>query len=329
MEELILNNGFNDLYEKSVKIQEECSDYFVSKTDKNNFYYNPFTTQLEYITDHKEVRKSFLSEHSFNQLSTKLGIPIRYLKKCLLFEHSELVGDNINDWISTYKKDLFIREYLGEIRGILSQKYSVLDTPDILKIAGEELINDYVIKGSFISPERLHLRAVMPEPVFPDDDLYFGVTIDSSDVGRSVLSVKFLIYKEVCTNGMIVAEDSGVLYKQRHIGLESIDFERELREGIKKLPMVSEKYRSNIEQKKKLPLKYALDLANLKGDKKYYYDMQKIGINEKNSDTMIEFMREKYDNSVWGLSSSISEISQLFSLEKRIVLEEYAGKLIA
>ena len=36
------------------------------------------------------------------------------------------------------------------------------------------------------------------------EDLFAGITLDSSDVGRSGLYVRFFIYKQVCTNGLII-----------------------------------------------------------------------------------------------------------------------------
>mgnify|MGYP007070346797 CR=1 FL=1 len=49
--------------------------------------------------------------------------------------------------------------------------------------------------------------------------------LDSSDVGRNILIIRFGIYKLVCTNGLVIGRADGILYRQKHIGVKADEFE--------------------------------------------------------------------------------------------------------
>ena len=64
------------------------------------------------------------------------------------------------------------------------------------------------------------------------EDLFAGITLDSSDVGRSGLSVRFFIWKQVCTNGLVISKSAANLFRQKHIGITHEDFATGLKEGL-------------------------------------------------------------------------------------------------
>lgn len=103
----------------------------------------------------------------------------------------------------------------------MSNRYSVLDTPDIIDVIDESTKGlDLKVKGYYMSEERFHARLVQQHMMkINGEDLYAGIQIDSSDVGRSPLNVMFFIYKQVCTNGLAVAKGRGSLFTQRHISI--------------------------------------------------------------------------------------------------------------
>ena len=327
-EALDLTSGFNKLLASSNLIQEKCSDYNVSNANSSNFYYNPFTSRVEYTTtDTKDSRKSSLSPFAFSQLCSKLGISTRYIMKCFENGHQELVGDNINDWMSEFNRDLFVREYDGEIRGLLSQKYSVLDTPDILDSVSEVLGNDFSIRGSFLSPERLHLRATPNDMLdIKEEDMFAGVQVDSSDVGRNTLSVKAFFYKLVCTNGLILPVAS-TLFEQRHIGIKKDEFLDGFKDGLKKLPMVAEEATRRIIASKKMDMMY--DLNDESDREKLSLNLIKgVNMSEKSTEKVIYLIQNTYDNSRFGLINAITEVAQDYTLERRLEMERYAGGLL-
>lgn len=128
----VSRTSISDLLFKAKCIQDKCHDYKVSGVSLYNMKYKKGI--LSFFDDERNLLHYPMSRHAFSQFSNKLGIPINYLQKCIDSGKFYLVSENMNSWINDYEKDLFIREYNGHIRGILSSKYSVCDTPDILKV---------------------------------------------------------------------------------------------------------------------------------------------------------------------------------------------------
>lgn len=70
------------------------------------------------------------------------------------------------------------------------------------KINLDNTVDSNIYKPSqvYLSTDRLHIRFVNHEPLPIDNDgspLYAGFTVDSSDVGRGSLNMKFFIYRSV------------------------------------------------------------------------------------------------------------------------------------
>ena len=146
-ERLITTKGkgeLRDLIVKADKMQGLCEDIIINSKDA---WINP-DIQLSHLEGSSkglnEIHKNAdlnslgfdydLTQYSFSQLCTKFGVPVRYMKKCLEANELELVQENINKWL--HKKDnnkkLMIRTYDDRIRGVLSDKYSRMDAPEIL-----------------------------------------------------------------------------------------------------------------------------------------------------------------------------------------------------
>lgn len=313
---------------KADKIQDKCHDYNVSKVTLHNMRYS--NGELSFIDDEKGIERYPMSRYALSQLGSKLGVPANYLQKCIDSGRLDLASDNVNSWIGDYGKDVFIREYDGHIRGVLSSKYSVCDTPDILKVLQETVdLSTYKVKGSFLNEERFHLRLVGKSMLpIEGEDLFPGLFIDSSDVGRNVLTVQFGIYKLVCTNGLTISKGSGTLFQQKHIGIKSEDFYEGLVASLKNVDLLCENACQLVEDARSKSLgfsRYSQEdfdnfIAQIKGSTK---------LSSESAGKVIDLMQTKYGDSRWGYINSITEVAQDFTLERRLELERIAGNMLA
>lgn len=317
--------SWNTIFKRSEDIQKHCEDFVVEKANTHNVMLSD-TAGLTYIpTDGSdEIRQSQLSKFSFNQLCNKIGVPSNYIEKCVRSGRISLAQANVNSWLEDYNKDILIREHRGVIRGILSSKYSVCDTPEILDVLNDTLNPNYKVKGYFLSPERFHLRLVGNPLDINGEDLFAGISVDSSDVGRSPLVCNFFVYKQVCTNGLVVSKGSGTLFRQRHIGIDTDEFRNGLSSSLSLIPDIIASVTDSIKNKMKLNVVGRFSeidalIARLKAD---------VSLSHESSEKVINLMRDKYSNSMWGMINSITEVAQDFSLERRIELERYAGNLL-
>ena len=263
-----------------------------------------------------------LTPYAFSQLCTKLGIPTQYMKKCIEAGFTPLVMDNINNWLDNFgHKKLLIRKYGDVVRGILSDKYSICDTPEILSaIEQSGILGSMDLKSYVINPSRFHARFVGDKMKVVGEDLFAGIQIDSSDVGRSKLDIKFLVYKQVCTNGLVLPKEAGTVYEQKHIGIESAKMVETLKESFNNFSLKVNDATSLIDRARDVKIR----------DTESIFGMVKNGtkVGEDAVKDIFTVASEHYDMSVWGIVNAITEVSQKYTLEHRIVMERYAGVLL-
>lgn len=320
------------LYRQALEIQDECLDFNVSNATYKNMRYDGDTCRLLYQPDGEDPSRSkAMTRHSLSQLCNKIGVPIRYIDKCIDSGRLDLAADNINSWLDDFGKNLFIREHNNNIRGVLSDRYSTLDTPDILDAVNDVLnFDEYRVKGYLLSPERFHARIVQREMMnINGEDLFAGIQIDSSDVGRSILVVKFMIWKQVCTNGLCISQGGGVLFQQKHIGIDALEFRDGFKNSLNNIPLLIEHSRELIEEARKDGERYSTKNFNEQQLKDF---IERIKMKTKLSDDgvnkVIQFMTDKYGFSKWGFVNSLTEVAQDYTLERRIEIEKIAGDVL-
>lgn len=317
------------LIEHSYEIAGDSHDYLIRKATDEDVQF--FTSGLNFTSHDTEYRYG-ISRYAFGQLCSKLGVPVNYMDKCIKMGKTQLAEDNVNSWLKTFKKDLFLREYDGNIRGVLSSKYSVCDSHEILEVVSNCVdVSQYKVKGSFLNEERLHLRLVSKEMLpINGEDLFAGLFIDSSDVGRSVLTVQFGIYKQVCTNGLIVSQAGGTLFQQKHIGISSEEFQTGLAASLGNIDELTAHAVDWVE------LARSKDCWGFNANKMSEEDMKEFltrirnitMLSDEGAKKVVDLMQTKYDTHRWGLINSITEVAQDYTLERRLLLERAAGRLL-
>lgn len=327
----------SQLIQKSHEIADESVDYMVSCANTSNLRFNDHAG-LTFVSDDGGVHSSSISRFALGQLGTKIGVPARYLEKCVNTGRIDLAQENVNSWLEGYDKDLFLREYRGGIRGVLSSKYSVCDSHEILEAVDNAVdLSKYKVKGSFLNAERLHLRLVSTEMLPIDgEDLFAGLFIDSSDVGRSILTVQFGIYKQVCTNGLVVSRAGGILFQQKHIGITADEFHRGLVSSLANVDALTD---NAVEWVRLAQSKdcWGFNVKSMSQDSMDEFIERIRSVARVNSQTLlsedsakkvIDLMQTRYGGSRWGFINSLTEVAQDYTLEKRLDLERVAGNLL-
>lgn len=321
-----------ELYRQALEIQSECRDFNVSNATYKNMRYDGDTCRLLYQPDGDTPSRSMaMTRHSLSQLCNKIGVPVRYIDKCIDSGRLDLAAENINSWIDDFGKNLFIREHKNTIRGVLSDRYSTLDTPHIMESINDVLdFDEYRIKGYLLSPERFHARIVQREMMnINGEDLFAGVQIDSSDVGRSILVVKFMIWKQVCTNGLCISQGGGVLFQQKHIGIDASEFRDGFRSSLSNIPLLVEHSKELIEEARRDGERYSVKNLSEQQLKDFIERIKlKTKLSEEGVKKVIQFMNDKYGFSKWGFVNSLTEVAQDYTLERRLEIEKIAGDVL-
>lgn len=322
----------DNLLQRSYEIRDNSNDYNVRKATTHNIRFND-TAGITFVdSDTRNIKDFPISRYALGQLGSKIGVPARYLEKCIESGRIDLAQDNVNSWLSDFNKDLFIREYNGSVRGILSSKYSVCDSHEILEAVGDAVdIDNYNVKGSFLNEERLHLRLIGKEMLPIDgEDLFAGLFIDSSDVGRSILTVKFGIYKQVCTNGLVISRAGGILFEQKHIGISAEEFHEGLVKSLSNVDLLTENAVEWVKRAKRRLNHWSVESEEHPEEIQEFisYIRQQTNLSEDSANKVINLMQTKYEDNRWGLINSITEVAQDFTLERRLDLERIAGNML-
>ena len=334
-----LNNkeSFENLCTKAAEIAADRTDHYVSKVDVNMWMPDDGTLSFNTVSNHGiETMNLPMTDWAQSQLfETRLGIPTRYAKKCIEAGHTAELAEHVNMWLAEQQPgkrqksvDYLVRQYQDKIDAIVTKNYTCFDSPAILNTIDSALnIKDWQPVGSYISDERLHVRLIQDKMLNVDgEDLFPGICIDSSDVGRASFNVTFFIWKRICTNGMCISKVGGQLYHQRHKGITAPEVYRELSTNLKMIPTLITRSEDII----KASRQKTVDIKDEHAFQKLLADIRRqAAMSEEEAKAVVQLAQEKYDLSLWGIGNAMTLKAQDYELDRRIVIENAAGKIIA
>lgn len=151
-----------------------------------------------------------VNEIAHDQIGQALGIPAKYYNK-MRQQNPMLLAENVNAWFETDPKLRMVRTLDGTARAFLSDSYRRIDNYDIAKTVLPILINEQKlnIESCEITDSRMYIKAVNPrltKEVSVGDAVQSGIMITNSEVGLGSMTIQPLVYRLVCTNGMIVPD---------------------------------------------------------------------------------------------------------------------------
>ncbi len=157
-------------------------------------------------------------ETAHDQLGSAIGIPAKYYDK-MREEAPDLLATNVNRWLTYSPEKKMVRTLDGNVRAFLSDKYRPLDNRELLEtvlpVLGKQ---EMQVVSSEVTERRLYLKVLTPKVTYEiakGDVVQAGLVISNSEIGGGSLSVEPLLYRLVCTNGMI-ANDSKM--RKYHVG---------------------------------------------------------------------------------------------------------------
>ena len=263
------------------------------------------------------------------QVGSTLGIPAKYYD-LMHQQKPELLAENVNSWFADREQSYMIRSMdygSGRVaRALLSDRYRRIDNLEVAAavlplFAGKE---EMEVVSTEVSPNRLYLKIVnkrLEMEVVPGDYVQAGVVISNSEVGLGAVSVQPLVYRLVCTNGMVVndfgerrahvgravkaLEDSFQLYSDETMEAEDKAFMLKLRDTT--LAALEEARFAQIVGRLQESTQARItgrvqDVIELTGKA---YDL-----NQPEQDSILNYLIQGGDLSLYGLSNAITRASQ-------------------
>ena len=288
-------------------------------------------------TDYEESLA--LTPWAQGQICSRLGMPAPYFKKCPL--HLQDAQFNHWNWNREVGKQMAAKDIDPDeewllrgkgtgIRGVLSPRYTKLDNRQVLEallpvLKGKGYGVNFVQLGS----ESFHLRLVDPNAnraVLKSDTLMVGresagIHIANSEVGLRAVTVDALVFRLVCTNGLIRRLNQKSLLKQRHIHVSEPRFQQMLEAAVSEATLVAAGFIEQMAMATRIPIpdpNLAIErLAGLWNLSKQTVELIKFALyGENNQETL------------YGLVNAVTQVSQQFAIEQRFEMETLAGLLI-
>lgn len=283
------------------------------------------------------------------QVASALGIPAKYYD-IMQSQKPELLAQNVNAWLSDRENSYMIRtmDYGGGrvARALLSDRYRRIDNMEIASavlplFAGSD---QYEVISSEVTENRMYLKILsrrLEMEVVPGDYVQAGVVISNSEVGLGSVNVQPLVYRLICTNGMIVndmgerknhvgraakaVEDSFHIYSDETMEAEDKAFLLKLRDVT--MAAIEEGRFAQVVGKLKesagIPITGKVtEVVELTG--------KTYGFNTDEQDSILQYLIAGGDLSQYGLSNAITRASQdVESYDRATALEGIGWQVAA
>ncbi len=160
-----------------------------------------------------------VNEIAHRQIGQTLGIPARYYDK-MRTDYPELLTENVNGWFHRQPQTRMIRTLDGTARAFLSDKYRRIDNFEVAQTVLPIIsrMDGARVESCQLTDSRMYLKVVNPRitaEVAKGDVVQAGIMITNSETGQGSVTVSPLIFRLVCTNGMIAADSS---LRKFHVG---------------------------------------------------------------------------------------------------------------
>ena len=165
-----------------------------------------------------------LTDHAHGQMADRLGIPKKYYDR-MRAEAPALLAGNVNHWFRETPERRLVRTLDGKARAFLSDRYHRIDHEQIADAVLPVLLEaggHGAVISCCVTDAKLYIQALFPRlegDVKRGDPVQGGVIVSNGEIGHGALDIRPMIYRLVCTNGMIaghIAEDARL--RRNHVG---------------------------------------------------------------------------------------------------------------
>jgi hypothetical protein len=283
--------------------------------------------------------KFSFTDWSFSQFCTKLHLPTDFMRRSPEGDGPASRKRIIDHWKEQFFNDktfLFRMKghehkdeetgAVGRVRAVLTDRYSVFDNLDLLNLVQPMVAkNNLGIQLGNVTEKSFHIRLLYPDEINvgteeTPDIHQTGIHISNSEVGSRNMTGDILLYRQICTNGMIALLDKDHLFYQRHVNV----LPQEVRTKLVSAFELADVRRMEMADK----VMEALGVEVLRA----HSEIGKFLKLHRGTDEFIEKARESFDiepnNSRYGVVNAITRAAQTLPIDQRVAMEEVAGRYL-
>jgi hypothetical protein len=326
-----------DLAVELTRRENAKRDFIVSESamslseDGNNFTISNDTDIINFAT----------TDLFHRQIGSVLNIPAKYYDK-MRGEYPALLANNVNGWFGRNNTRHTVRTLDGTARAFLSDRYRRIDNYQIantvLPIINE--MADARIESCEVTDNKLYLKIVNPRlqaDVVPGDTVQAGIIISNSEVGLGSVNVQPLVYRLVCSNGMVVndtgnrryhvgrqSEEAWELFSDETLQADDAAFILKLADIVRtavdaaKFTRIVDKLREAAEIKLSSRPAQVVEVT-----------AKNYGLNQTEQDDILQHLIQGGDMSLWGLGNAVTRAAQeVESYDRSTALEGVGYQII-
>ena len=331
--------SIQDVSREILRQQEAKADYLVT-TDRlhmDTWGDSPVIRVLD-REGIDQIEPLEIQQTAHQQIGTYLDIPSKYYDR-MLQRDPALLSYNVNRWFQKEPEQKLLRTMDGKARAFLSNRYRRIDNLDIarvvLPIIGE--MEGARFESCEITDDRMYLKVVNPRlqaEVVPGDVVQAGIMISNSETGLGAVNIQPLIYRLVCSNGMVVNEAGTrrahigrvnttdvnfALYSQQTLDAEDRAFVLKIQDTVR--AAVDEARFSTVLDRMRESKQAQLNTQDLPGLVKLAGSS--FGILEEEGKGVLQHLIEAGDFTLYGLANAVTRFSQdVESYDRATKLEE-------
>jgi hypothetical protein len=283
------------------------------------------------------IRPMGVQETAHDQIAAYAGIPRQYyrrMKDC----DSQLLSENVNAWLVRNPERRMVRTLDGSARAFLSEKYRPIDNFEIIEAVMPVLMgmDGLRIESCEVTERKMYIKGVNPRleaKIKKGDVVQSGIVISNSEIGLGSVQVSPLIFRLVCTNGMIAA-DSGIrkyhvgrpnesdenyrLYRNETLIADDRAFFLKLQDTVRAASELS-KFELVVNRMRQA---VGLPITSKNVPKVVELTSKDYGVMEKESMSVMDYLIREGDFSLYGLANAVTRTAQdSDSYDRATVLE--------
>ena len=317
-------------------IKEMAQELLRQSKAKQDYLVNTGSLSLSVTSDVPQLRVTEngldkitpldIRQTAHRQLGTYLGIPQKYYE-LMRTDAPELLAYNANYWFSQKNELRTLRTMDGCARAFLSNRYRRIDNLDIasvtLPVIGE--LPEARFVSTQITDDFMYIKVVNPRlqaDVVPGDVVQAGVIISNSETGLGSVTIQPLIYRLVCSNGMVINDAKtrrNHIYSNDTLLADDHAFVLKIKDTVR--AAISEARFAQAVSRMRESTEAMLDTKQLPAIVKLA--SSSFGITEDESNGVLEHLITGGDFSLYGLANAVTRFSQdVESYDRATKLEE-------
>jgi len=264
-----------------------------------------------------------LNDWAGQQVCNKIKIPHKYFSRC----PNSLKDQNVNEWLPESEDRVRMRVKGNVIRGFVSEKYVPLDNKPLVDILAELLDNREIdIKKFDVSERSMHCRIAFPDLATDvgingkKDMLHVGVHIQNSEVGSSAVHVYGMVYREICTNGLIADAGGEELLNQRHIHIKTYELKNRAAEAIGNAAKVGSDVIERLINAQSEAVIDPMDVIK---------KLAKDKFTDKFTDEVLSTFQTEPQATKYGIVNAFTSAAKTLIMDRRVEVERFAGNLLS